>query len=372
MFGVDVTEIGSLALTDRALPAGLRHDHAGAEDNAMRHQPALAIDALNTEIGAAYRGIREEVATYRYGHVTFSGARFFGSEMLALGGMPERAICGDGVGWPSSYLDLYLPDRGGVKQSPLSWSFEPGAAEEIAEPCLLLGGPGSHVHGHWLLDFIPALYWFRTREDLSKFKILTSTLHDWVLRFLDILDVPRSQLRQVSLKETLRPRHAVKPDLPKIGAGVFVPIVSAGLEDLRARCLMRQRMSGEIVARPARIYLSRAKWGSRVGAAMQDIENMFWALGYSVIHPEEHPVERLAAIMSEARIVVGEEGGALHNAIFAPAGCLVAMVETRNVRNLWHLGFAECFRQTCFYLPQSALADPVGAVAAIRKAAGEI
>ncbi len=374
---ITAIRLDSLSLGDRLLPNGLAHRHSGWEPNPYFLRPALGDCELSRDISEAYERIRAEVNSYRLGGVHFVRHTFMGSELLPINLEQGELIYGPGIGWADSYLEYYMGEMGATADTESVWQVPRVSAETISGPALIVGMPGASVFGHWLLDIIPALHRFRRHANPGGYTLVAGSNIPWLHHFLKLMDFNPRELHLVSPTGAISADYAVKPDLPKHGFGLFIPAVREGLLDFRGRCFRYQHMKGEIVPSPERIFLSRNKWGSRMHREIQNVQKLFEAKGYTVVYPEDHPIERMTHIMRKARIIVGEDGSALHNAIFAPPGCAIAIIENRDFRNFWHMGLAEAFRQFTFYLAtyylSPAFASPAEeGVRQISRAVGDV
>jgi capsular polysaccharide biosynthesis protein len=68
------------------------------------------------------------------------------------------------------------------------------------------------------------------------------------------------------------------------------------------------------------------------------------------MHPQEHSVAEQSRVFAEARIVIGEDGSALHNIIFSAPGAILLVLSVPERMNLWHLGICETIGHKITYL----------------------
>jgi len=143
---------------------------------------------------------------------------------------------------------------------------------------------------------------------LDKVKVISRT----PLR-IEQLDVPSAPFRLASSAD---PRFLVPFD--RIG----LRVESRDGPDLTAQ-------------RPARVYLSRSHLADdkRRATNEADLEELMVRRGFTVVHPQEHPLEDQAAMIRRADVIAGCDGSALHLAVFAHPGAKLLAIDTRAVEN---------------------------------------
>jgi hypothetical protein len=74
----------------------------------------------------------------------------------------------------------------------------------------------------------------------------------------------------------------------------------------------------------SRIFISRRRQSIfRTLANLKEIESIAREEGLTVVYPEDHPIKSQIDLFRNAKLIVGEYGSALHNAIFTPHGATV-------------------------------------------------
>lgn len=83
------------------------------------------------------------------------------------------------------------------------------------------------------------------------------------------------------------------------------------------------------IERPERIFISRSRINRRRLSNENEIESLFERYGFRIIHPELLPIEAQIALFSDARMIAGLGGSAMHNTVFADPDAKVLMVSAK-------------------------------------------
>lgn len=217
----------------------------------------------------------------------------------------------------------------------------------------MLIGPGLHVYGHWLIDFLPRIALLRLAgHDISALRyLLPKGAPRFGLELLDMLGINRNQLVEfdpteecLSADELLIPTNLhnnvrMSPLLRDV-ADFFKEAVSA-----RHGLLAHGRT-------PSRLFLTRK--GVNQGRGLLNrarIEAMAAGAGFTVISPETMPLIQQIHLFAGAREIIGEYGSALHNSLFSPQGTIVAGLRGNAVHpGFIQSGIAEALGQPTGYV----------------------
>lgn len=155
---------------------------------------------------------------------------------------------------------------------------------------------------------------------------------------------------------------------------VYDDHANAHLRTLYPRISERHRSS----AAAGRVFLSRGVYpGARIVNAPR-IEEVFAGFGFSVIYPEEIPIERQVSIYANCEVLAGLSGSALHNCLFSRPGTLSIEVGDRRTPSKPHvmqqmaneLSGADA-RFVDYHPIAENRADPAAVAAALRDILGE-
>ena len=88
-------------------------------------------------------------------------------------------------------------------------------------------------------------------------------------------------------------------------------------------------------SRAPRVYLSRSRLGPGPRRALNEaeIERIFEAAGFAVIHPQELPMRDQVSLVRGADVLAGCDGSALHHGAFARPGTALLALDSRVVPN---------------------------------------
>jgi capsular polysaccharide biosynthesis protein len=214
----------------------------------------------------------------------------------------------------------------------------------------LLCGPSHETYGHWLVDFLPRLW------------VLHQAGHDLAaLRYLvpaDLRPFGFTLLRSCGIRDDQVILYRHWQELPRI-AHLLLP-TGLRLGDRLAPCFaaatafwvgrLRQNTALPPPQGSAALYLSRAG-GTRTLRNRARIEALASDQGFTIIQPETLTLPAQIALFSAARLIAGEYGSALHNAIFAGAGATIcALRGTARHPSLVQSGIATALSQNLGYV----------------------
>jgi capsular polysaccharide biosynthesis protein len=83
------------------------------------------------------------------------------------------------------------------------------------------------------------------------------------------------------------------------------------------------------IERSERIFISRSKIRRRRLSNESEIESLFERYGFRIIHPELLPIEAQIALFSDARMIAGLGGSAMHNTVFTDPDAKVLLVSAK-------------------------------------------
>lgn len=178
----------------------------------------------------------------------------------------------------------------------------------------------NYVWGHWLTEMYPKLFLIRALNaaGITAPLVLPSTAPGYVARIV------RSMLPD---QEIVTYDH--RDEAVEIGA-VLLPHMLH--KDYQFHDFLRWGLEREVLAWPRagavdKIFVSRG--GVRTPQSFREMENeaeieaIAQDLGLTLLRPETLPWAEQARIFSRARVVAGEFGSGLHNALLSSEGCQV-------------------------------------------------
>ena len=213
-----------------------------------------------------------------------------------------------------------------------------------------LGANGNLFCQHDLIDFVPrmALSKFIGGQDTNKY--LFGSLQNWMKDLIE-----RSNISDFESIGTGFVKHGklIVPSSTNLGYGFFEPINSLSWRTL-AMSFSVENVSASLHS-PERIFISRRHWrGERAIGYYEELEAQMSDLGFAIIHPETFSMAEQAWLFSRAKIVVGEDGSALHNVIFSAPGTRLGVLMNPGRSNLWHAGLCHLLGLQIAYAPLQA------------------
>ncbi|SEK73651.1 Protein of unknown function [Roseovarius azorensis] len=195
----------------------------------------------------------------------------------------------------------------------------------------LFAGVGRHHFGHFLLEATPRLWAFdhvaRPVDGIALIPMAGRDIAAVIRRRLGpLLDILCQGL-PVHLID--RPTQVDELILPSQGFGHLH--WSAGTPEFRT--YMRRHLCAAVSPDgPERIYISRRRLKSRARQVPheQQIEHWMSDAGFTVFHPERHPIPEQIARYRAARVIVGPDGSAFHlAAMVMQPGTRVGLIQRR-------------------------------------------
>lgn len=242
--------------------------------------------------------------------------------------------------WNDSWVEFELEMTQG--QSGEAWS---------------LGCPGVGIFGHWILDLIPRMHLISIYEQRTGLKppIVMPELPRWANYFFNAAGLSLERIRQLPSGVATTHHRLLAPTFPKIGYTLDLDLCRSAWRSWKARAQFGQRSFGH-----RKLWLSRSRWPVRREIVNEGaIEELLASLGYAIVHPQDLSLAEQATLFRDARVIIGQDGSALHNIIFCEYGAALGVIGLRERRNLWHLSMCEALEHHVCYMEcdQNGVAD---------------
>lgn len=280
---------------------------------------------------------------------------------------PEKgvALVGSPLNWGIDYARWYIGEL--AKRDPRivvvdaeRFTLELGDDAPVDDrKGLLLASPGSDVYGHWIIDYAPRLYLSRRMDGEYTKRMLFSHLPPWAQPFLQAFDIRPEQIDYYDANKLTTFTDLRMPSGTKNGFSMAQPVNK--LAWLHFRNWVADQNAGR--PKPERrtsekIFLSRRSFGSqRPIGNIKNLEETARERGYDVIEPEKLDIFAQAEILRRARIVVGEDGSALHNVVFSEPGAQLGVIAVAERPNLWHVSMCQAMGHRVSYIVAETAAD---------------
>lgn len=177
------------------------------------------------------------------------------------------------------------------------------------------------VYGHVLLEVIPS-FWAKDLVTEKGLKVATSVrMSRGYLSMFEALGIKEDNIVQVK-GPTLSPA-VYFPSKPIQRRRHIDPMARGVFE--RLKCSLA---SNSDITPQERIYISRSKVAGRKLLNETAVEAVFSALGFAIIHPQELSIFDQVKLFSEAKLIAGSGGSAMHNTLFSSEHCKVLIVSS--------------------------------------------
>jgi hypothetical protein len=331
-------------LTERAMATFGRVPHIsiGQPGTPPRASAIIAYDAYNVEVEKYFRSIAPQAEHVRPGFFVPTGLISVGPSGILIDLVNRICLIGDDFGASLEFVRWYTKSQIQAEWSSDSKSFETGfnflQQLEPVNDHLLLTSPGSAIYGHWILDYIPRLHQM-SRTSYSKMKLSFAELPAFADFFLENLGISRESVTLSKAKNLLIGSGNVLPGFLK--QGYIIHHDQCG-EAWRSFAKSVHDRYGHTERSCDKVFLSRRDWHSdRKIMNMAVLESIAEQRGYQILSPETLSIPGQAAALRHARIVVGQDGSALHNIIYSDPGLKLGVLCMQDRLNLWHLSICE-------------------------------
>jgi capsular polysaccharide biosynthesis protein len=194
---------------------------------------------------------------------------------------------------------------------------------------LVLAQGGIRTYGHWLLDVVPKLGLLDLLPRDVRL-LLPGPLRPWQAETLRLFGVPAERLELYDPATTLlRCERALLLSHLRYYYAMST-LANIGFERLRAAVA-----GAGNDARPHRRLLVVRGQNARDRQSlrnMDEIRSLCFARGFEELEPGSLTLAQQIELFSEAECIVGEQGSALHNAVFAPRGARVLCLHSRDAQ----------------------------------------
>ena len=194
------------------------------------------------------------------------------------------------------------------------------------EVCKLIENPIYHadtdhpdVYGHVILEVIPSL-WAKDLMSDKDMKIATSIkMNKSYSAVFDALNIKQEQVLKIT--GPVKAKQLIYPSKIVQRRKLIDPITFNLFDRLKNQL---SKMSDVIT--PERIYVSRSKVPGRELLNELALEELFKNKGFSIIHPQELNVYEQVKIFSNAKLIAGVGGSAMHNTVYSKCESKVLII----------------------------------------------
>ena len=248
-----------------------------------------------------------------------------GRARIGLAGLPQAIVSGNShVGSATHIYQLgpmtpaYVEDLLDVHPRVGDRSLAGKTERILPGVSILLSHWNVETYGHWLLEGVPKLLLLRRLiDDLPPFRILLPrSAPGFVRKWIDLV-LPGANVEiYEDATEYVRAETLIVPTVLFVSRGHhFHPELSSLVEDL----LPPGRRRAD-----TRLFVSRVHQNNfRHMSNLEEIEEIAVAEGLELVRPETLPIAEQIALFSRARVIVGDFGSVMHNALFSPPGAVV-------------------------------------------------
>ncbi|MCZ4060266.1 glycosyltransferase family 61 protein [Pantoea sp. LMR881] len=226
---------------------------------------------------------------------------------------------------PSTFMRNRKHHHGGVKYQNDGTYIITKKYEETHE-AKLIESPVYHadtdhpdVYGHVLLEVIPSL-WAKDLLSEKDLKIATSIkMNKSYAAIFNALNIKLNKV--ITLSEPCKVKQLLFPTKIVQRRKFIDPITFNIYERLKNQLSCMTDLTC-----PERIYISRSKVPGRELLNELELEDIFKQKGFTIIHPQELSIYEQVKIFSNAKLIAGVGGSAMHNTVYSAPDAKVLII----------------------------------------------
>ncbi|WP_162617880.1 glycosyltransferase family 61 protein [Salinicola halophilus] len=266
-------------------------------------------------------------------------ALIFGQACVVYLPRVSAYLNGHGVNWSRQRLEA------AVRENRL----ESPDAFDVRDEAILLHGPGIHVYGHWIIDYVSRLLSIRLVEQKTGVRrpILIKNMPGWAFAFIEAAGLADRVVRY-DKSHYVMVKSLWVPVIGKNGLTLCTRQMRESFDFLRD-CYAKDSPRDRRL--PHRLVLLRRKT-PRV-TDQETLEAYFTRRGFVAFYPEDHSLADQIAYFEAAEWIAGEDGSALHNIGFCRPGARVLIWSRGPRNNFWHASVAMAAQARITYLRTS-------------------
>lgn len=354
----------------RCVERSLEDESGSGQTSGMKFQPLfrntaphnainlfLLSNSYNRQLNTLYSSVIDNLKNQNScGFFVFDDIYTVGYDSLIVDERRSLVFIGQMLNWSREYFNWWIA-HADIKflrwEGSNSFIADFGTVTSGFSEGVLMNSPGYGIFGHWLIDFVPRMALAKLIKGADSMTYLFGPLKMWMKDLVE-----RAGVIDFDNLGTGFSQHGrlIVPSSTNLGYGFFEPINSLAWRSL-ALSFNVDNLTG---SRPAseRIFVSRRHWqGDRAIGYYEELEAFMASLDFSVIHPETLSLAEQASVFSQAKIVAGEDGSALHNVIFSAPGTRLGVLMEAGRCNLWHAGICHLLGHQIAYAPLQTTED---------------
>ncbi len=303
------TVAGYVAARNRAHADGAAYRELYPSERLERHPPFT----LDREVHSAFRREMQRVALPA-GVAVLPGGRVITRTGTVIG--PDDTLIGD-------VSDTALPASASAHPIFLSLKLPP--LTRIDGDVAVLTTHTSNIYYHWIIDAIPRLHLLE-RSGIAYDRIVVPTVMSFQNDTLALIGLNREQCI-TDPRLHIEAARLIVPTLP----GVIGNPQRWACRFVRDRLMARLENGG-----PKRIYVSRAKAGTRRFVNELELIGLLEEFGFACVFLEQLPIREQIRLFANAEVVVAAHGSGLANLVFCHEGAQVVEILSPNYVNVMY------------------------------------
>lgn len=231
--------------------------------------------------------------------------------------------------------------------------------KKVNTPVINIMMPGMYIYGHWLIDILPKLYMLQQQLKFRNYKIaLPHDTPGYWKNFFKLLNISEEQVLFFDpLKEILECKQIILPSKCRVKDGSWLaPYVGTMYDEIVANHTSTSKPPA--VSGDEKLYLSRRMLKKQFRKLINrtEVTELLLDAGFKEVFPEDYSLEEQIQLFSQAKVLIGEFGSALHNSLFGTKKLKVISLQSNHIPLLVQWGVCNVKQQKCSIIFGEAIA----------------
>lgn len=192
---------------------------------------------------------------------------------------------------------------------------------QVDRPVYLADTEFPGIYGHDLVEVLTSAWAWRHRDPDAVFATSTRQ-RPYLVEMLRAVGIPEES--HLFFDAPMSAATVLFPE-PTVVARRFVHAAAFEIFDQ-----VKHSLADRTAVTPKRLYISRSRVSERPMVDEQKVEALAQERGFTVIHPQEHSIADQVTLFSQAEMIMGTGGSAMHNMVFAGPDTRVLLVSSES------------------------------------------
>ena len=185
--------------------------------------------------------------------------------------------------------------------------------------CVPLSQPGQGIYGHWLVDILPRVMFAKSLNIKLKY-IFAQNIPSYAKVFLELLGINEEDIFVYNPnKEVVLMQNCYFPSHLRLGSA-FSPLAAKFNQSLAPY---------QSPCKNTKLFISRGNYNNKQTIAnSSELLDLVKCYDFEILEPHNYSIKEQIKLFSEAGLIVGEYGSAMHNTLFAHPEAKVVVLQS--------------------------------------------